>query len=221
MFMPVRTKWVWGMFAAGFLISTFRIEGTETQEWQSVQLALSIPGSLAYVTDAFFPHDPSAPPDYILIQDVHRHPEVQAHIADLILHGYEQWGVRKVFLEGAFTTLDLSVFHRVPNKTRPLLLERLIRDGDISGPELAAVTVNEREWCDPPVSPFQLFGMEDPKLYRQNVRAYEVVIEKRSRALRADSPLTKARSMAESSGRIGRRVTSTSAMRATLASSAG
>ena len=92
-------------------------------------------------------------------------------------------------MEGAFTPLDLSLFHRVPKKTQVLLLERLVQEGSLSGPEVAAIHIMEREWSDPPVSPFQLFGMEDPALYRQNVQAYQAVLEGRQRALEALVPI--------------------------------
>jgi len=181
--MRYRLRDVLGILVVIFLgIPPFTSEGIESLELQSIQQSLDIPDALAHVTDAYWP-SVQRPPDYILIQDVHRHPKVQAQIASLIIHGYYAWGVRKVFLEGAFTSLDLSMFHRVPNKTRSLLTERLVRDGDLSGPELAAVQILEREWRDPPVSPFQLFGMEDPKLYRQNVLAYQSVLSQRDRAL--------------------------------------
>ncbi len=147
------------------------------------QNLLHIPEMLARITDASDDAQPETVPDYILIQDVHRHPLVQARIAALIEQGYDRWGVRKVFLEGAFTVLDLSVFHRVPAKTRSLLVSRLVREGHLSGAELAAVTIMEREWRNPPVSPFQLFGLEEPQVYRENVQAYQQVVSLRERAL--------------------------------------
>jgi hypothetical protein len=137
---------------------------------------------VARVTDTNW--NPSAHlPDFILIQDVHRHRQVQSQIAALIARGYGTWGVRKVFLEGAFTSLDLSMFHRVPKDTRTLLMQRLVKEGDLSGAEMTAILIMECEWRNPPVSPFQVFGMEDPKLYRQNVQAYQEVLALRERAL--------------------------------------
>ena len=148
----------------------------------SIQQFLAVPSALARVTDANWPSTQKLP-DLFLIQDVHRHPQVQSLVASLVVHGYNSWGVKKVFLEGAFTPLDMTLFHRIPNKTRVLLMQRLINDGNLSGPELAAIEIMEREWRDPPVSPFQLFGMEDPKLYRRNVQAYQTVLSLRDRAL--------------------------------------
>jgi len=157
-------------------------EGGEGSNLASIQEILAVPDTVARVTDANWP-SMQTPPDFFLIQDVHRHPHVQSLVASLVVHGYDYWGVKKVFLEGAFTPLDMSVFHRVPNKTRSLLMQRLVNDGSLSGPELAAIEIMEKEWRDPPVSPFQLFGMEDPKLYRQNVQAYQSVLALRDRAL--------------------------------------
>jgi len=170
-----------GLLGAGSSL----IEGMETAELQTLQDSLGIAPNVAHVTDAYLPvpETPGGAPDFILIQDVHRHPQVQSQIASLILRGYSAWGVKKVFLEGAFTSLDLSIFHRVPTSTRALLMARLVKDGNLSGPELAAVLIMEQEWRNPPVSPFQLFGMEDAKLYRQNVQAYEGVVARRDRAL--------------------------------------
>jgi len=152
-------------------------------ELEAIQHFLVIPSTVAQVTDAYFSTHAFEIPEFILIQDVHRHPEVQGHIASLILQGYRQWGVKKVFLEGAFTGVDLSMFHRLPDQTRGLLLSRLVQNGDLSGAELATVLLTETEWSNPQPSPFQLFGMEDPKLYRQNIAAYQEVTSLREEAL--------------------------------------
>jgi hypothetical protein len=160
----------------------------ESPAFELVQRTLKVPETLARVTDVYWP-DMQRPPDYFLIQDVHRHPYVQTQIATLIERGYEQWGVKKIFMEGAYTGVDLSVFHRVPSKTQTFLLEQLLKDGHLSGPELAAVHIMEHEWRNPPVSPFQLFGLEDPKLYQQNVLAFQAAVAQRDRALEALVPI--------------------------------
>ncbi len=169
----------------------------------SVQKKIGVPKTMARVVDASW-DSPETPrisgglygpqgtyvlpstgrmPDLILIQDVHRNPEVQSRIAALVLHGYKHWGVNKVFVEGAVTSLDLSLFHRIPKKVLPALTRRLVYDADLSGPELAAVQILEKEWSNPPLSPFQVHGLEDPELYRQNVLAYQAVVQSRDRAL--------------------------------------
>lgn len=150
---------------------------------EAAQHFLVISSTIAHVTDVYLSTNSVEMPEFILIQDVHKHPEVQGHIASLILQGYRQWGVKKVFLEGAFTGVDLSMFHRLPDQTRSMLLTRLVQNGDLSGAELASVLLTETEWSNPRPSPFELFGMEDPKLYRQNIAAYQQVLASREEAL--------------------------------------
>lgn len=94
-----------------------------------VQNEMDIPTHWARVTDAFWPKDHMLillQPDYILIQDVHRNPDVQTQITALIMHGYRRWGVRKVFMEGAFVLLDLSLFHRIPKQILPEVVRRQV-----------------------------------------------------------------------------------------------
>jgi hypothetical protein len=144
---------------------------------------LTVPQDLASLSSSYLP-DPSSLPDYILIQDVHRHAEVQGKIANLILFGYSHWGARRIFMEGAFSKVDLTVFHRLPDDARETLLKRLILEGNLSGPELAAVMVLEREWRDPPVWPLQLVGMEDARLYSENLYVFRDLLHQREAALR-------------------------------------
>src|SRR5947207_15890572 len=63
--------------------------------------ALGIPSSLAQVTDAVLPQA-KALPEFILIQDIHRHPEAQLKIAAILLCGRARWGVRDIFMEGLY-----------------------------------------------------------------------------------------------------------------------
>lgn len=148
-----------------------------------VDQQLDIPQDLAHIADAHQPV-PGALPDFILIQDVHRHAQVQGKIAQLIEYGYDHWGVRRVLMEGAFSKVDLGVFHRLPSETQEKLLGELVGQGKLSGPEWAAVRLMEREWRNPPRSPFQLLGMENPTLYLENLQLFRDVCRDRDPALR-------------------------------------
>lgn len=182
---PWVTTFLGVLLAATFAAPVRGTEPTRADALWFVQKELDIPSTWARVTDASWPkdHPDFLHPEFILIQDVHRNPGVQTQITALILHGYRRWGVTKVFMEGAFLPLDLSLFHRIPKQVLPELVRGLVHDGDLSGPEVAAVKIMEREWSNPPVSPFQLFGLEDPQLYRRNVMAYREVLVRRGQAL--------------------------------------
>src|SRR6185437_6634946 len=87
-------------------------------------------------------------PDFILIQDVHDHAEVQGHIAALLLYAHHAWGVRAAFVEGAFSAVDTAA----------------LPEENLSGPEQAARMV--------PDGGLRLIGLEDPDVYRRNFIAY-------------------------------------------------
>src|SRR5437879_471149 len=76
------------------------------------QHSLQIPASIATVTDAEI-HGRKLP-EFVLIQDVHRHPEAQHHIADLIVQAHTAWKVGSVFIEGAFDKVNLSGLEGTP-----------------------------------------------------------------------------------------------------------
>ncbi len=112
-----------------------------------IQTALGVPVSIAKVTDGALPSGGGVP-DVILVQDIHRHPEVQGHIAALLLYGSHHWGLKDVYLEGAQAALPVA-----------------LQGGRLSGAEMAVALE--------PGSPVRLHGLEDPALYRENVSAYE------------------------------------------------
>jgi hypothetical protein len=72
----------------------------------------------------------------------------------------------------------------LPDVERQALLKRLIVEGNLSGPELAAVLVMEEEWRNPPVWPLQLLGMEDARLYKENLQLFRDLLHQRENALR-------------------------------------
>ncbi len=160
----------------------FQTPTAHTENSSQTPSVFTVPERFASLNGSYWAQGTTLP-EYILIQDVHKHPEVQGYIASLILYGYDHWGVKKVFMEGAFSSVDLSVFHRLPENARLVLLNRLVKEGNLSGPEMAAVLLMEREWRNPPVSPFQLIGIEDPALYRENLASYQKVMAHREEAL--------------------------------------
>jgi len=157
-------------------------EAAATASLEDIQVLMDVPPTQATVTDAFG-MESGALPDYVVVQDAHRHAEVQSRLAWIVLHGYKNWGVRKVFVEGAFTPVDLSVFHVLNEGERQSLSDHLVHKGKLSGPERAGVMIQEMEWRNPPVSPFELIGMEEPSLYQANLAAYNAVQTLRGKAL--------------------------------------
>ena len=134
-------------------------------------LTWSIPAALGTVVreSGVYP----ATPDYVLIQDVHSHGDVQTQIADLLRYARTRWGVDKAFIEGAFSPVAK---HDIPAAfLDPEAWRLLAKNGELSGPELALL--------EAPAA-FQLIGVDDPALYRDDVVAYEQLRQWRAQILR-------------------------------------
>lgn len=177
--MPSRRSLMGLMLGAATVAAASTTEG----ELDALQRTLGVSDAHALVSDAHQTR-PGQIPDFILIQDAHRHPEVQRHIESIILTGYRHWGLKKVFMEGAFTPIDLTMFHLLNERERMDLSDYLTHQGTLSGAERAGLRILEKEWRNPSVSPFQVIGMEEAELYRANVAAYRRVVQTRPAALR-------------------------------------
>lgn len=133
--------------------------------------AWTLPAALGTVVRESGAHP--AAPDYVLIQDVHAHGDVQTQIADLLRYARTRWGVDKAFIEGAFTPVAR---HDIPAAfLDPEAWRLLAKNGQLSGPELALL--------EAPAA-FQLIGIDDPALYRDDIRAYEQLRQWRAQILR-------------------------------------
>ena len=63
--------------------------------------SLSVPSDWGHVTDTWQP-DGHPPKGFIVhLQDLHTHPQAQAHLSELIGYLHEQYGLDLVALEGA------------------------------------------------------------------------------------------------------------------------
>src|SRR5579872_3031705 len=133
--------------------------------------SLPIPASIARVVDARWPS--SKAPDYILIQDIHRHPEAQANIAAVLLFAHTHWGVQNVWVEGAYAGQAIPVNGWTGNPHQAL--RSALNEGLISGPEMAAAMASGQD--------LTLMGLEDPELYRKNLQAYDGVKQEMTEAV--------------------------------------
>jgi len=152
-----------GSIVSGLMLVPVMIYARAPQvDLDTIQQALDIPTSIAKVSDGQTLSTTKIP-EIILVQDVHRHPEVQGHIAALILQGSRHWGLKSIYLEGASanTLVARPVEHDMTS------LRDALNDGRLSGAEMAMALE--------PDSPLEVHGLEDPDLYRANVAAYEQV----------------------------------------------
>jgi len=136
-------------------------------DYQAIQKQLGIPASVASVVDAS-----GKDPQYIIIQDIHRHPEAQQNISAMIMYGLRHWGTTELFVEGSWAKGD-ELKESTPHFSS--LLDA-VREGRMGGAEMAVAMT--------PNPDLKFMGLEDADVYRQNVEAYEAVESARDDALR-------------------------------------
>jgi hypothetical protein len=138
-------------------------------DFERLQKRLGIPSSIAKVVDANIDASRGAYPEYVLIEDIHRHPEAQANIAALLLHAHNRWNLSKTYIEGAYIGQTIRpAADNTPFRTQ-------LKEGLISGAEMAAAMA--------PAGTLELSGLEDPDAYKSNVEAYQAALDAQSQAL--------------------------------------
>ena len=145
----------------------FAGQAVQAEDFLQVQKRLGIPDSVATIVDSS-----GKKPQYVIIQDIHRHPEAQQNIASMILYGMRHWNTKEIYVEGSWADSDAIQ----PALTElPSILES-VRAGKMGGVEMAVAMAPDQH--------MRLFGLEDADLYKKNVEAYEAVDHARGDALR-------------------------------------
>lgn len=108
------------------------------------------------------------------IQDVHGNLDVQRNMAEMVLAIARTNGVRLVGLEGAAGPFATEEFKSYPDPTvLPQVAAYFMKKGVLGGPEVAGLRSEV---------PITLWGVEDPRLYRTNVRAVKQSLAARPQA---------------------------------------
>ncbi|MCG3204206.1 MAG: hypothetical protein KCHDKBKB_00916 [Elusimicrobia bacterium] len=132
---------------------------------QALQSLLkSVPLSHSTVKEIFdVPSAPAAP--VVLVQDIHLNPEAQGNIAKVLASLIDEKKVGTIGVEGAFGDYDFSPFHAFDEKK---IVEEVSRDflesGYLSAPSY--VGLNRLQ------TSVRFVGVDDPKSYEANVKAY-------------------------------------------------
>ncbi|MGA2091163.1 MAG: HAD-IA family hydrolase, partial [Endomicrobiales bacterium] len=143
-----------------------------------------IPTALGKITDAYCredghnstcaaPHHKSDPEQIVvLIQDLHCNPEVQRNINGILSSLDKKYGFKKIFVEGGIGQVNTSwvnAIHELP--LRKQIVETFMDSGQLSGAEYFSITNGTYNL---------LHGLEDEKLYRENIMRYDTLLNERS-----------------------------------------
>lgn len=121
-----------------------------------------LPQSLGMVKDSWSAHPGAA--TVIQIQDAHCNYGAQKKIADIIAYINENYGISSINLEGGAGKYDLAVFTDIPDKrVREKTADYFVKEGLINGAEYFAINNPDKA---------VLLGIEDPKLYVENLKVY-------------------------------------------------
>ena len=128
-----------------------------------------IPSSLGKVTSSKF-YDSNE--IIINIQDLHCHAQTQRNIASILEYLSGKYNIDKIYLEGAYKNINTKWLSSLKNEQLGnKLLESLVDTGKLSGTEYYSVISNKNEI---------IAGMEDENLYKENIKLFGKIIDKRT-----------------------------------------
>lgn len=137
------------------------------EELASIDIGkLAIPESLGKIEERF---QGTSKRWVISIQDVHAHFGAQENIAAILGHLNEIYGLRLVAYEGGWNITSYPKTWEIQSsRKKQLVLRTLLEEDIITGSAYAAMTSK---------TPIVLHGVEDPEIYKQNLRIYLEFIE--------------------------------------------
>ena len=100
----------------------------------------------------------------INIQDLHSHPEVQKNISNIISVFDKQYGVKNVYLEGAYGQVDTSWLSSIADKElKNRIVESMLQNGKLTGAEYYSVISNKNKI---------IRGLENKEEYLKNLKLF-------------------------------------------------
>ncbi|MDR2436465.1 MAG: hypothetical protein LBD17_00080, partial [Endomicrobium sp.] len=132
-----------------------------TQQFKKILQEFILPNSYGKITDSKF-----ASSDTVLIniQDLHLSPEVQKNIGSIIELFDKKYGVKNVYMEGAYGQVDTSWLADIKNKSsKQKTINSLLSTGVLTGAEYYSAISNR---------PDLIKGLESKEQYLQNLQRF-------------------------------------------------
>ncbi|MDR3111680.1 MAG: hypothetical protein LBU55_00710, partial [Elusimicrobiota bacterium] len=121
----------------------------------------TLPYSYGKITSSHFANSDSV---IINIQDLHLHPEVQKNISNIIATFDKEYGVRHVYMEGAYDTVDTTWLTDIKNtEIRNQTINEIFSTGVLTGPEYYS-SITSR--------PYLVKGLEKKDPYLDNLKRF-------------------------------------------------
>ncbi len=128
---------------------------------------LTIPSSFGIIREIHEPIDALDSPEIIQIQDAHCNYEAQKNLAQILEYLIKERKLRLIMVEGGSGDVGLASLRSLSDKTaREKVADQYLKEGKISGEEYLDI-VSDYD--------IELYGIEDPNLYENNLDAFFVV----------------------------------------------
>ena len=127
-----------------------------------------LPSSLGKVTSSKFYDSREL---IINIQDLHCHPQTQRNIASILEYLSSKYNIDRIYLEGAYKNINTKMLSDFKNEQfGSKILESLVDNGQLSGTEYYSAISGKNEIIAP---------MEEESLYKENIKLFGEIINKR------------------------------------------
>jgi len=141
-----------------------------TQQYKQIFADFMLPYSYGKITDAHF-----ASTDRVIIniQDLHCHPKVQKNISNIIDLFDKKYGVKTVYLEGAYGDVDTSWITKTGDSNyRNIILEKMIDTGRLTGAEYFSAVSGKTGIIK---------GLEKKEPYLENLKRFGDILENKEK----------------------------------------
>jgi len=141
-----------------------------TEQYKQIFSDFMLPYSYGKITDAHF-----ASTDRVIIniQDLHCHPKVQKNISNIIDLFDKRYGVKTVYLEGAYGNVDTSwVAGGVDANYKSKLLDKMIETGRLTGAEYYSALSGKTHIIK---------GLETKEPYLENLKRFGDILENKDK----------------------------------------
>ncbi|MFH1258839.1 MAG: hypothetical protein ABII74_03345 [Elusimicrobiota bacterium] len=129
---------------------------------------ISLPNNLGKIKEFYNAPNSNNPQIVVNIQDAHCDYLAQQNIAKIIEHLRKNYNLNFVGAEGGSGKIDPEFYRSFPNKTLvKKTADYFVRKGEFAGSEYAVITADQ---------PFIFYGVENNKLYLENLKAYRATL---------------------------------------------
>ena len=153
-------------FVIGPTVANAMTNEEATKQYKQIFKDFMLPYSYGQITSAHY-----AGTDRVIIniQDLHCHPKVQKNISNIIDSFDKRYGVKKIYLEGAYGKVDTSWINQKSKEYDiPDILDKMLETGRLTGAEYYSAISGKSGIIN---------GLEEKEPYLENLKRFGDIVE--------------------------------------------